>query len=427
MELEVKNRSTRWLLVVLGIVFFVAASVWIARAYLASELAENISLKNLELAVKLDPHDAEYQLKLGRLYEYSMTEVQPQQALAHLRRATELSPYDPEGWLELGGALEFQGRIPEAEACLRRADSLAPHIPAYQWPLANFFLLQGNIDEAFRHFRVVLAGTSQYDQIVFRTAWKASDNAEMILNELIPPSIPTEFSYLDYLLAQQRLTEAQAVWKRIVSGSEKFNPQQSSAYIDALINNHRPEEAYEAWSDLGRKGLVQSALPRSDNDLVTNGDFEDEMVNMGFGWRVVSIEGVYAGLDSTTYHSPNHALLVQFSGKQNLDYAQVVQYVKVPPARSYRFRAFMKTEGITTDSGPRLEVVDPYNQAAVDVLTENMTGNSETWISVGVDFKTGPQTGLLMVRLRRLPSQKLDNQISGRVWLDDVRLTPLSH
>jgi len=427
MELDVKNRSVRWLVVVLGIVFFLAASVWIARAYLASELADSPSLKNLELAVKLDPHDAEYQLKLGRLYEYSMTDVQPQQALAHLRRATELSPYDPEGWLELGGALEFQGKIPEAEACLRRADSLAPHIPAYQWPLANFFLLQGNIDEAFRHFRIVLAGTAQYDQIVFRTAWKASDNAEKILNELIPPSIPTEFSYLDYLLAQQRLTEAQAVWKRIVSGSEKFNPQQSSAYIDALITNRRPEEAYEAWSDLGRKGLVQSALPRSDNDLVTNGDFEDEMVNMGFGWRVVSIEGVYAGLDTTTYHTPNHALLVQFSGKQNLDYAQVIQYVKVHPARSYRLQAFMKTEGITTDSGPRLEVVDPYNQAAVDVLTENMTGNSESWISVGVDFKTGPQTGLVLVRLRRLPSQKLDNQISGRVWLDDVRLTALSH
>lgn len=212
-----------------------------------------------------------------------------------------------------------------------------------------------------------------------------------------------------------------------MSGSEKFNPQQSSAYIDVLINNHRPEEAYEAWSDLGRKGLVQSALPRSDQDLVTNGDFEDEMVNMGFGWRVVAAEGVYAGLETTIYHSPNHALLVQFSGKQNLDYGQVVQYVKVLPGRPYRFQAFMKTEGITTDSGPRLEVLDPYNQAALDILTENMTGNSETWISVGVDFKTGPQTGLVLVRLRRLPSQKLDNQISGRVWLDDVRLTPVSH
>jgi tetratricopeptide (TPR) repeat protein len=425
MKLQVRNRSVRWSLLVLEVAIFLAAVVWITKTYVASELADNPSLKNLELAVKLDPNDAEYHLKLGRLYEYSMTEVQTQKALEHLWRAAESNSYNPEGWLELGGALEFQGKIPEAEACLRRADSLAPHIPAYQWPLANFFLLQGNVGEAFRHFRVVLAGTSQYDQIVFRTAWKASDNAEKILNELIPPSASTEFSYLDFLLAQQRFTEAQAVWKRIVSGSEKFSPQRSATYIDALISNRRPEEAYEAWSDLGRRGLVPSALPRSDHDLVTNGDFEDEWLNLGFGWRVDPVEGVYAGLDTTTYHTPNHAVLLQFSGKQNINYGQVVQYVKVQPGRSYRFRAFMKTEAITTDSGPRLEIADPYNPAALDLLTENMTGSSESWISVSLDFKTGPQTELVVVRLRRLPSQKLDNLISGRVWLDDVRLTPL--
>ena len=425
MELGVRNRSAKWLLVVLEVVIFLAAAVSIARTYIASELADNPSVKNLELAVKLDPNDAEYHLKLGRLYEYSMTEVQTPRALEHLRRATELNPYNPEGWLELGAALEFQGKVPEAEACLRRANSVAPNIPAYQWPLANFFLLQGNNDEAFRHFRVVLAGTPQYDQIVFRTAWKATDNAEKILNDLIPPSVPTEFSYLDYLLSQQRFVEAQAVWKRIVSSSEKFTPQQSAKYIDALINNRRPKEAYEVWLDLGRKDLVRMAVQGSGENLVTNGDFEDEIMNMGFTWRIDAPEGVYAGLDTTTYHSPSHALLVQFSGKQNLDCAPVAQYVKVAPGHLYRLQAFMRTEGITTDSGPRLEVIDRYQSTALDQMTEDLTGNSEGWKPLLLDFKTGAQTELILVELRRLPSRKLDNLIAGRVWLDDVRLTPL--
>jgi hypothetical protein len=41
-----------------------------------------------------------------------------------------------------------------------------------------------------------------------------------------------------------------------------------------------------------------------------------------------------------------------------------------------------------------------------------------------LDFTAGPKTELIVVRLTRLPSKKFDNLISGKVWLDDVQLTP---
>jgi hypothetical protein len=85
----------------------------------------------------------------------------------------------------------------------------------------------------------------------------------------------------------------------------------------------------------------------------------------------------------------------------------------------------MKTEGITTDSGPRLEVCDAYNAAALDKFTDDLTGSSDGWSSLLLDFATGPKTELIVVRLSRLPSKKLDNLIAGKVWLDDVRLTPV--
>jgi hypothetical protein len=84
----------------------------------------------------------------------------------------------------------------------------------------------------------------------------------------------------------------------------------------------------------------------------------------------------------------------------------------------------MKTEGITTDSGPRLEVHDAYNLAALDRMTDDLTGTTDAWTTVILDFVTGPKTEMLVLRLRRLPSKKLDNLITGKVWLDDVRLTP---
>jgi hypothetical protein len=424
MQIAIKTKVARWLLISVETAIFLVLVVWAGKAYLADALASRQTVYNLERAIKLDPSNADYHVRLGRVYEYNPPDLQPEKAEAQLRRAAHLDPFDPQAWLELAAALEFQGRIEEAGACLRQVNLLAPNLPTYQWPIANFYLLQGSVDEGFRHFRVVLAGTEQYDNNVFNLAWKATDDAGKILQEVIPERVTTEFSYLNFLLSQRRLDEAQAVWKRIVAGQQEFPPARSSPYIDSLIAARRADEAYQVWTDLQKKGLLRySSLP-SEKNLISNGDFEDELLNFGFDWRIVPLEGVYAGLDTSTYHSPSHALLVQFPGKENLHYHHVYQYVKVSPGQAYRLQAFMKSEGITTDSGPRLEVYDAYNPAALDKLTDDLTGTSDGWTPLLLDFATGPQTALIVVRLVRLPSKKLDNLISGKVWLDDVQLTP---
>ena len=425
MQIAIKTKPARALLVSVEAAMLLVLTGWVGKAYVADVLARRPTVDNLERAVKLDPSNADYRMRLGRLYEYSPSNLQLEKAEDHFRRAAHLNSYDPQTWLELAAALEFQGKIAEAGACLRQVDLLAPNLPAYQWPIANFYLLQGSIDEAFRHFRVVLAGTSQYNSNVFGLAWKATDDAGKILQQLIPERVTTEFSYLNFLVSGHRLNEAQAVWKRIVAGREAFFPGQSSPYIDSLVGAQRADEAYQVWTDLQKKGLIRYASSPSEKNLISNGEFEDELLNFGFAWRIVPVEGVYAGPDTSTYHSPSRALLVQFPGKQNLQYQHVYQYVKVSPGQSYRLQAFMKTEDITTDSGPRLEVYDAYNAAALNKLTDDLTGTSDGWTSLLLDFATGPKTELIVVRLVRLPSKKFDNLISGKVWLDDVQLTPV--
>jgi hypothetical protein len=425
MQITLKTKPARLLLVSAEVAILLVLIGWVGKDYVADALASRQIVDNLERAVKLDPSNADYHLRLGRVYEYSPSDLQLEKAEDHLRRAANLNPYDPQPWLELAYALEFQGRTAEAGAYLRKVDFLAPNLPVYQWPIANFYLLQGSVDEAFRHFRVVLAGTGQYDTNVFSLAWKATDDAEKILQQLIPEHVTTEFSYLNFLVSQGRLDAAQAVWKRIATKREGFSAGQTSPLMDSLIGAHRAEEAYQVWTDLQKKGLIRYSSVPSEKNLIFNGDFEDELLNFGFAWRIVPVEGAYAGLDTSTYHSPSHAVLVQFSGKANLYYQHVYQYVKVSPGQSYRLQAFMKTESITTDSGPRLEVQDPYNAAALDKLTDNLTGTSDAWTPLLLDFATGPKTTLIVVRLVRLPSKKFDNLIAGKVWLDDVQLAPL--
>jgi tetratricopeptide (TPR) repeat protein len=323
MQVVIKSALARRPVMVLGVIIFLAVVGWIAKTYVAYALSRKLTVKNLELAVRLDPGNADYHLMLGRLYQYNIADIQPEKALEEFRRVAQLAPYNPRSWLDLAAALELQGKMPEAAQCLRQANFLAPNIPAIQWPIANFYLMQGNIDEAFRHFKVVLAGTSEYDGIVFSTVWKASGDPDKIPEQLIPRRAATEFSYLYFLVSHQRFMEAQPVWKRITGGSEKFTAQQAAGYIDSLITTRRPEDAYQVWKDLQAKGLVRNPATGAQENLLANGDFEDELLNLGFDWRITPVEGVYAGLDAVAYHSPSHALLVQFSGKQNVDYCNV--------------------------------------------------------------------------------------------------------
>lgn len=420
MRLILKSRVARVGLAGLECVIFVLLTSWVGRAYFADVVSRKLTADNIRLATRLDPGDSDLHLKLGRIYQYSLTDIDPTRAIEELTSAVQASPLDAQPWLDLGAAQEVAGHIDEAEASLRRADYLAPRLPGFQWAIANFFLLHGNVDEALRHFRVVLAGTSNYDGIIFSTAWKAVGDGDQILDKVIPDSITPDFHYLYYLVGQKKLPEAQKVWQRIAANPDSFDPHQASPYMDALLASRQPDEAYQVWTDLQKRGLA--AQSGEAGNLVSNGDFESEIANFGFGWRIVQSPGVYVGLDSTTFHSGGHSLLIRFSGKDNPYYQGIYHQLRVTPGVSYRARVFMKTDGITTDSGPRLEVLDPNDLKALDVFSDQLTGTNAAWTLLSVNFTPKPNTHFVSICIARLPSQKLDNLISGRVWVDDVSL-----
>ncbi len=424
LHLTLRNKSARALLIISGVAAFLAISVRITRNYLADRATESVGAAELRRAVELDPSNAEFHLRLARLALYSVTDASPELAMEHLQHAARLSPRNVQVWLELSAAHGFQGNSSEAEAYLRRADSLAPRLPSIQWVVGNFFLLQGNVDDAFKHFRVALDGGSRYDRILFRTAWKASEDGEKILKELIPHRTATEFSYLYYLLSDDKLPEALAVWQRIATRAEKFDPARVRSFMDHLIRARRAADAAGVWNYLRAQGLIAPTYQPSAKNLIINGNFEEDILNTGFDWRIAKVEGVHAVPDESTFHSPSHALRIIFPGKANLAYSGVYQFVRVEPNRKYRLQAHVKTDGITTDSGPRLRVADAYTPADLLLFSEDITGTSVGWNLVSLEFTTGPQTELIIVSVARQPSRKLDNLIAGKVWLDDVGLAP---
>ena len=173
------------------------------------------------------------------------------------------------------------------------------------------------------------------------------------------------------------------------------------------------------WKPLRSAGAWE---PPNNGDQVLDGGFEREPVNGGFGWRRRPAGGAAIELDSTSPRSGLSSLRIDFDGTTNINFNHWLQYVPVMPRTRYRFRAFLRTLEISTDNGIRFSVYDPGRARAVNLLTPNLTG-THPWTPQEAEFTTGPGTRLLVVVVRRLPSRKFNNKLSGTAWVDDVSLT----
>ena len=127
--------------------------------------------------------------------------------------------------------------------------------------------------------------------------------------------------------------------------------------------------------------------------------------------------------DMDVKHSGSRSARLIFDGTENLSYEGLSQYVLVAPGTRYRFQGFLCTDQISTESGMRFEIVDLKDQPHLDVVTPNETGTLP-WTLEQIDFATGPNTHLILIRLVRKPSGRLDNKLRGTVWIDDVTIVP---
>jgi hypothetical protein len=268
--------------------------------------------------------------------------------------------------------------------------------------------------------RMVLLGDGTTGKKVFTLAMNATGDREAIL-EMLPPRSNVFFGYLSFLIERGDILGAEEVWARVLRLNLPFDLREAFPYFDALIQHKEEGQLSKVWSTLAQRFPGQIHRPSSSN-LVTNGRFEFDPLNGGLDWRVIPTGGVIVSLDSGGAFAGARALRISFDGSRNVDYGHVFQYVLVQPNTRYRFSARMRVQGITTDSGLRLEVRDAYNMRNPLVSTENLVGTSGWSEQRGV-FTTLADTHLLLVRLVRPASDKLDNQITGTAWIDDVNLS----
>jgi len=378
--------------------------------------------EGLAQSIRWDRDNADFYAARARFLQGSLDAGDIGAVIGLYEAATQLGAHRAGAWAELGGAYEWAGREEDAGHAYERAARLFPNSPEIHWQLGNFYLRAGRTYEALRAFEKTVRGDAAMRRAAFDLVWRAGVDPQAILREVIPEDTGIRLDYLNYLIESKRLEDAGRVWAVLTAEGREIEPQAAFPYFDALIVGHRPEKLQTAWAALAQRNPALARWRAPVDNLITNGSFENEILNGALDWRVIARDDVVVAVDSRMFFDGARSLRLEFDGKTNIEYLHVLQYVPVEPNAAYRFSAYLRTRNITTDSGPRLEIFDAYDSSRLGAATENITGTTN-WTAQRLEFRTGPETRLLVVRVARPPSRRFGNRISGTVWVDRVSLT----
>jgi tetratricopeptide (TPR) repeat protein len=424
MKIPLERARARWsflagILLIAGGLAFLAGKVWLAAHWDASSDPDY-----LLRAANLEPTNADYWDRLGFYEKWNFERRDLRRAVLYDQRATEANPRSDTYWMDLADAYEAIGQPAPAQGAFQRAQSVHPISSDVAWRYGNFLLRQKDYSEAFAELRRALMTDPNLTVEAVSECSKTSDDLPRILTEVLPNQNRYYLMALDYFLAQHQTDAALMVWDQLRALKPTAKMAEVVPLINGLISQERVEDAQRVWRQaLGATGWPQDG--GGDSSLVFNGGFEHDMLNGAFDWREDSVSGATFSSVSDVVHAGGRALRITFDGSENLDFQNLWQFSPVEPRHRYHFAAYLRLEGISTDSGIRFSIHDAFHPAALQILSPDLVG-SQPWSLVEADFATGPETHLLTIALRRVPSWKFDNKLRGTVWVDDVSLVPVS-
>jgi hypothetical protein len=321
---------------------------------------------------------------------------------------------NPYRWSDLGSAFVAAQKLPEARSCYSRALELAGAIPQIWLMDANFHIQTDEPEQALHSAGRVLRTVPDYDSVLFGYFDRLGIVTDSVLAEIGTDRRAT-YSYAQYLIGSRKMDQAAQIWRD--AESKGFaDDGLTSSYIDAMLAVHRDAEAWHDWIAYldGRRGEYP------DHNLLFNSGFEKDPTGSAFDWRIRPSGEFETAFDASAAHEGARALRIRFHGTSNVSYDNVVQEALVTPGE-YTFEAWIRSDNITTNEGPRIELFDPEMPSRFQFSTDSF-GGTVAWRLVRQRLAVPPGENLLAVRIVRRASQKIDSKINGDFWMDSARL-----
>lgn len=401
-------------------------SMEVTKIALAARFGSRLDVRNLQRAIALDPGNAEYDHQLGLLYAYSLNEGDPLKAMQYLRKATEMNPRKALYWADLAEVCDSNNDAACADHALSKAVNFSPMTPRYEWLAGNHYLQSGRPEQAMEHFRQLLALDDTYAQPVFQVCLRAVGDPQTVFQKVLPASNDPELqlAFLDSVSTPSDIDFANQIWDRISSAGFSGSFSDAKPYLECLLNTGNVPQAEKVWQDLIRAGVVRKPSIGEADNLVYNGGFEQTPLNAGFDWQDPNTPYVETDFQDPSAYQGARCLRVDYAAGQNLETEPVSELVPVNPRQAYRLTAYVRSEGITSDSGPRLRVLDPESPDALNASTPTTVGTTP-WHLLTLDFTTGAKTRVVWLSVWRPRCRTFPMEISGSFWLDDVVLQAL--
>ncbi|MGH9685945.1 MAG: tetratricopeptide repeat protein [Candidatus Acidiferrales bacterium] len=422
MELSLKSARNRNLLLA-GSVFLAALMIFQAgELWLASRWIDSGDLQRVERGAKLIPSDASAWDKRGHLRQWNLSNSDLPGAIADYRRALRDDPLAAHYWMDLASAEEASGDVLAAKDAFMHAQAVYPDSAEVSFYYGNFLLRQQEYSPAFAALRKAVREDSSLLPLAISRAWRATSDANEIIDHLLPVRVTSYLKAIDYFASIHQCDAALVIWTRLANSKTAVPLPSVFPLVDELISENRSADARRIWLQAA-SNANQPGGYASESSSMWNGDFAEDFTGGGLGWRWNLLPGIDVSFEAPPPEGRGRALGLEFNGGSNVNLAGPYEYVPVSPAQPYHFHALMRTDAITTESGPRFSISDPSHPGVVSVLTDNFTG-THGWTAVDANFSTGPETAFLIVRLVRTPSRLFDNKLSGTVWIADVSLVP---
>ncbi|MBS3921152.1 MAG: hypothetical protein KG012_19945 [Deltaproteobacteria bacterium] len=377
----------------------------------------NLSKESILMAIRLNPSNPDPYYRLGLFYQWDIRNIDLNESLKYLKKAIERNPLEQQYYLNLAKILYRMEEKNASEQALEKAILVFPTSYQGRWVSGNLLLQQGVLEKAIPHFTYILVNYPNQSGLVYDVILKAINDTDSILERIVPKDPSSMNQYLAYLYEIGDRESAKKAWKKKTSYGMKNDRTETLRHIEFLIAHRDLREAFQVWKDrLHEEGLSSP----SDGNLITNGGFEkNEILGGGFDWKIKNVPGAMVSFDHLMALGGKSSLKIDFNGKENVDFHHVYQYVSLKPNSEYVLKAHMKTKGITTKSGIRIEVlgVGPSFHG----ISESLIGDNE-WKELVIPFRTPVQSQGGVVRVRRERTDKFDRFISGTVWIDNVSL-----
>lgn len=422
MEFPLEGTRARRALLLGSIAIAALLAVQAAQIELADHRVQSQDANAIERGAQAMTGDADAWDRLGRFRQWDLNNPDPSAAILDYRKAVYYEPSSPYYWMDLASAYEETGDASGAGAAYQQAEAVYPISAEVAWHYGNFLLREQEDAAGMKEIERAVRTDGSLLPLALSRVWHSSHDVNALLDQMLPANMDSYFGALDFFESIHEAEPALVIWQRLLALGKPFPLARSFPFIEELIREDRSDDARQVWLQaLGAAALPHEASP--DRSAIWDGGFTQPFPNGGLGWRWESPLGVAIDFDSPRQSNGTRSVRLDFGGGTNLELDQPLQYVPVEPNRTYKFRGYLRTEGITTESGLRFSIFDPHHPADLNIVTDNLTG-SNPWTTVDAQISTRPETHFLVVRLFRYPSRLFENRLSGTAWIADLSLVP---